>query len=77
MQDLAEVERNISVKNYREFYHDAIEYRNQMYSLFNLGMFELEDRAKAESLFCAIAGKAVRHSKTAKFVAEEFEELES
>src|SRR4029079_18271983 len=34
VQDLAEVARKISVKNYREFYHDAIEYRDQMYSLF-------------------------------------------
>jgi arginine decarboxylase len=75
--ELAEVDRNINVKIYREFYHDAIEYRDQMYSLFNLGMLGLEDRAKGESLFWSIAGKAVRHSKSAKFVAEEFQELES
>ena len=72
VQDLAEVGRNISVKNYRESYHDAIEYRDQMYSLFNLGMLDLEDRAKCESLFWAIAKQAVRYSKTAKHVAKEF-----
>ncbi len=77
VQDLAEVERTITVKNYREFYHDALEYRDQMYSLFNLGMLELEDRAKAECLFWSIAAKTVRYSKSAKFVAEEFVELES
>ena len=71
VQDMAEVRRNISVKNYRESYHDAIEYRDQMYSLFNLGMLGLEDRGKAEGLFWAIANKAVCHSKSAKFVAEE------
>ncbi len=76
VQDLAEVSRKLSVKNYREFYHDAIEYRDQMYQLFNLGMLGLEDRAKAETLFWEIAGKAVRFSKTAKFVADEFVELE-
>jgi arginine decarboxylase len=75
VQDLAEVDRNISVKNYREFYHDAILYRDQMYSAFNLGMIGLEDRAKAENLFWSIARKAVRHSKSAKFVADEFVEL--
>jgi arginine decarboxylase len=74
--ELAEVERTISVKNYREFYHDAIQYRDQMYSLFNLGMLGLEDRAKGESLFWAIAHKAVRYSKSAKHVGEEFLELE-
>ncbi len=77
VQDLAEVARKISVKNYREFYHDAVEYRDQVYSLFNLGMLGLEDRAKAETLFWEIAGKAVRFSKSAKFVADEFVELES
>ncbi len=76
VQDLAEVARKISVKNYREFFHDSIEYRDQMYQLFNLGMLGLEDRAKAENLFWEIAGKAVRFSKTAKFVADEFVELE-
>ena len=75
--DLAEVERTISVKNYREFHHDAIEYRDQMYSLFNLGMLSLEDRAKGEALFWSIADKAVRYSKSAKHVAEEFLELET
>lgn len=77
VQDLAEVARKISVKNYREFYHDAVEYRDQMYSLFNLGLLDLEDRAKGENLFWEIAGKAVRFSKSAKFVADEFVELES
>ncbi|ANM31845.1 hypothetical protein ABI59_23230 [Acidobacteria bacterium Mor1] len=77
VQDLAEVARNITVKNYREFYHDAIDYRDQLFSLFNLGMLGLQDRAKGETLFREIAEKAVRYSKSAKFVADEFVELES
>jgi arginine decarboxylase len=77
VQDLSEVERTIGVKNYREYYHDALEYRDQMYSLFNLGMIDLDDRAKGECLFWSIASKTVFYSKTAKFVAEEFVELES
>ncbi len=77
VQDLAEVERMINVKNYREFYHDAIDYRDQMYQLFNLGMLRLDEKAKAESLFWSVADKAVRYSKTAKFTAEEFLDLES
>jgi len=75
--NLAEADRTITVKNYREFYHDAIEYRDQMYSLFNLGLLGLPERAKGECLFWSIASKAVRFSKSAKFVAEEFLELES
>jgi arginine decarboxylase len=75
--DLGEIDRNISVKNYRESYHDAVEYRDQMYSLFRLGMLGLEDRAKAEALYWSVARKTVRFSKSAKFVADEFQDLES
>ncbi len=77
VQDLAETAKKISVKNYREFYHDAIEYRDQMYSLFNLGMLGLEERGKGEMFFREVAMKAVRYSKSAKFVADEFQELET
>jgi arginine decarboxylase len=77
VQDLADAAKKISVKNYREFYHDAIEYRDQMYSLFNLGMLGLEERGKGEVFFREVATKAVRYSKSAKFVADEFQELET
>ena len=77
VQDLADAAKKISVKNYREFYHDAIEYRDQMYSLFNLGMLGLEERGKGEVFFREVAMKAVRYSKSAKFVADEFQELET
>jgi arginine decarboxylase len=77
VQEMAEVEQRITVKNYREFYHDAIEYRDRMYSAFRLGLIGLNERAKVETLFWNVARKAVRYSKTAKFVAEEFVELES
>ncbi len=76
IDDMLYINENISVKNYREFYHDAIERRDEMNSLFNLGMLELEDRGKGEWLFWNIAKKAVKLSKTAKFVADEFVELE-
>jgi arginine decarboxylase len=77
VEDLAEIERTLNVKNFREFYHDALAYRDQLYSLFNLGLLSLEDRATGEGLFSRIAGKTVRYSNSAKFVAEEFLELKA
>lgn len=77
VQDLADVAHTISVKNYREYYHDAIEYRDQMYSLFHHGMLDLEDLAKGETYFWKSAWKAVRFSRTARFMAEEFLQLEA
>ncbi|MFQ5720027.1 MAG: biosynthetic arginine decarboxylase [Acidobacteriota bacterium] len=74
--DLGHVAAEITVKNYREYYHDALEYRDQLNSLFNLGLIDLEVRAHGENLFWAIVRKTVRFSRSAKFVAEEFVALE-
>ena len=77
VQDLAHVAGQLTIKNYRESYHDANEYRDQLYNLFNLGLLSLEDRGRGEQLFWDIASRAVRFSKSAKFVADEFVELEA
>ncbi len=74
--ELIDILRSINVKNYREFYHDAVEHRDEMISLFNLGMLTLQERAKGEAAFWEIASKAVRYSKTQKFMADEFVDLE-
>lgn len=76
IQDLSHVAEEITVKNYREYYHDGLEYRDQLHSLFNLGLIDLEDRARGENLFWRIVSKTVRFSRSAKFVADEFVELE-
>jgi len=76
IDDLHELSRTISVKNYREAYHDALEYRDNLFSMFGLGLVSLHDRAIGETLFWEIAGKALQFSKTAKFFADEFAELE-
>ncbi|HKY34279.1 MAG TPA: biosynthetic arginine decarboxylase [Candidatus Polarisedimenticolia bacterium] len=74
--DLFFILKNMTVKNYREYYHDAVEHRDEMFALFNLGLLSLEERAKGEACFWEIAAKAVRYAKTQKFVADEFVELE-
>ena len=46
--ELGDLRRSITVKNYREYYHDALEHREELFTLFNLGLISLEDRAKGE-----------------------------
>lgn len=74
--ELIDILKTINVKNHREFYHDAVEHRDEMSSLFSLGLLTLQERAKGEAAFWEIMAKAVRYSKTQKFVSEEFVELE-
>jgi arginine decarboxylase len=73
--ELADLRETITVKNYREYYHDALEHRDELFTLFNLGLISLEDRAKGEVLFWDVCERADRHAQTAKYVSEEFTEL--
>jgi arginine decarboxylase len=65
----------ISVKNYREYYHDAIDHKDELHTQFDLGLISLEDRAKGEVLFWEICARALKFSATAKTQEEEFEGL--
>ena len=73
--ELADLREHLTVKNYREFYHDALEHRDELFTLFNLGLISLEDRAKGEVLFWDVCERADKHAQLAKYVSEEFAEL--
>jgi arginine decarboxylase len=73
--ELADLRETITVKNYREYYHDALEHRDELFTLFNLGLISLEDRAKGEVLFWDVCERADKHAQLAKYVSEEFTEL--
>ncbi len=76
IDELLYIDTNMTVKNFRELYHDSVEQRDELNSLFNIGLISLEHRAYGENLFWRIAQKAVRHAKTQKYIADEFQDLE-
>ncbi len=59
VMELNDIWNNISRKNYREYYHDAMEHLDELYSLFNLGYIGLNDRAHGEAFYNDICRKAV------------------
>jgi len=73
--ELGDLRETITVKNYREFYHDALEHRETLFTLFNLGLISLEDRAKGEVLFWDICERADKYAQQHEYVSEEFTEL--
>lgn len=73
--ELGELRSSITVKNYREYYHDALEHREELFTLFNLGLVSLEDRAKGEVLFWDVCERADKYAQQAKYVSEEFDDL--
>lgn len=66
---------DINPKNYREYYHDALDHKDELHTQFNLGLISLEDRAKGEVLFWEVCARASRFARTSKLQEEEFDDL--
>lgn len=73
--ELGDLRDTITIKNFREYYHDALEHREELFTLFNLGLISLEDRGKGEVLFWDVCESANRYAQQAKYIPEEFGEL--
>lgn len=65
----------INGKNYAEYYHDALEHKDELHTQFNLGLISLEDRAKGEVLFWEACARALKESEEESFPDDEFEAL--
>jgi arginine decarboxylase len=76
IQEMYDLYTAINGKNYREYYHDVVERRDEMFSLFNLGYLSLEDRGLGQELFWGVCERAIKFAKMAKHMPEEFEDLE-
>ncbi len=74
--ELIELARDMRAKNFREYYHDAIQHREDLNALFELGYLSLEDKAKGEWLFWKICRQAAKLSRALKQRPEEFDDLD-
>jgi arginine decarboxylase len=75
IEDLCSAFKEINIDNYKEHYHDALQYRDDLYNSFNLGNIGLEERAKGETLFWMVCKKAALYARQAEDESEEFQEL--
>ncbi|HQU85867.1 MAG TPA: biosynthetic arginine decarboxylase [Pyrinomonadaceae bacterium] len=75
VRELHDLRETINGKNYREYYHDALENRDELFTMFNLGLISLEARGKGEVLFWDICEKADFFAQQKKYVSEEFNDL--
>jgi len=76
VRNLFDTWRDISIKNVREAYHDALEYREEALSLFSLGSLSLPERVVAEDFFWSICQKILKLVREMREIPEEFEGLE-
>lgn len=66
---------HINLKNHHEYYYDALEQRDELFTLFDLGLVSLEERAQGEVLFWDVCEKAERLAREVKYIPEDFIEL--
>jgi arginine decarboxylase len=74
--NMMQVLRDISLKNFQESYHDALQLKEEAISLFNLGYLDLKGRAIAENVFWAISDKIRAIVKSLDYVPDELTGLE-
>ncbi|MDR1728483.1 MAG: biosynthetic arginine decarboxylase [Acidobacteriota bacterium] len=77
VREMMDLHKEINHKNFREYYHDALQHREELQSLFNLGYLNLQNRAQGEWLFWEICRKAIKFSRSMKERPEEFIDLEN
>jgi arginine decarboxylase len=59
-----------------ERFHDAVQKKEEAFSLFNLGYLDIENRAAAESLFWQICEQIAREGRKSGYQPEELHELD-
>ena len=67
----------LNSRNLREYFHDAVHFKNRLHTLFNEGMLSLEEKAVGEVLFWNIVKKAAVISRKMQDLPEELENLDT
>ncbi|MBN1335165.1 MAG: biosynthetic arginine decarboxylase [Deltaproteobacteria bacterium] len=74
--DLIEVRDAVSRKSYQEAYHDAMQLREEALTRFELGLLNLDQRARVERIFWQTCARILAVVRTLSYVPDEFEGLE-
>jgi arginine decarboxylase len=76
LRELTSVWNEVSRKNLKEAYHDALQLKEEASTLFSLGYLDLRDRAQVERLFWSCCEKILRTMREMDQVPEDLQDLE-
>ncbi|MFP5458624.1 MAG: biosynthetic arginine decarboxylase [Bacteriovoracia bacterium] len=71
VSNIRDLTSDITDKNYKDVYADALKIKEDTESGFKLGVLSLEERAKVETLFWKITRAVVEHSKKDEYAPDE------
>lgn len=77
LHEMVETQKALSKQNRMEVLHDAQQIKEQCQSMFELGLLELESKAKIEIIYWQIAQAVVELCRGMRYVPEEVKELET
>lgn len=75
--EILDVQKNMTHQNRMESFHDAQQLKEQAQSMFDLGLLELESKAKIETVYWQIAHKVVEFCRGMKYIPDEVRDLET
>lgn len=76
VRELLDIRNNLARWNKLEAYHDALERKEDAHQMFTLGVLELADKAKIESLYWEICEQVVASFKGQAYIPKEIRQLE-
>jgi arginine decarboxylase len=76
IQNLYETYASVTRKNFLETYHDALQFKEEAITAFNLGFLDLKARARVEELFWATCEKILKIVRDLPYVPDDLEGLE-
>jgi len=76
VRELLDIKKNLAKLNKLEAYHDAEERKEDAHQMFTLGLLELQDKAKIETLYWEISRAVVASFQGQAYVPEEIRKLE-
>ena len=77
VRDLLYIESTLTKRNLSEPFHDLQQIREEAQQMFSLGLLELVDKARIETLFWRLALRIVEMYRGQQYVPEEIKELEN
>jgi arginine decarboxylase len=76
LRDMLEIQKNLTRQNRMESLHDVQQIKEQAQSMFDLGLLELESKAKIETIYWQIAQQTVEFCEGMKYIPDEVKELQ-
>ncbi len=77
VSDIIELQKALTLQNWAETLHDAQQLKEESQSMFNLGLLELESKAKIEQVYWQIAHQIVNFCKGMRYIPDEVKDLET